>query len=146
MLGIEYISRQLQSRLVVLKSLSTFLAHAVAMEEWPQNTLSPGSGIPTWYIASSFASPGAFKAFQQLLVPRLTTGTRASSSRDWKREVELDSTHERPLPIFPLVDISSGNSVSLQDLADIELSSFEGNDERHQIVNVRPRHSHLFDF
>jgi pre-rRNA-processing protein IPI1 len=126
--------------------MSSFLAHAVAMEVPSQDSGSPGSGIPTWYMASSFASPGSFKAFQQLLVPRLTSECQASFSREWKGEVGLDSTHERPLPLFPLVDVSSANSMSLQDLADIELLSFEANDERHQIVNVRPNHSYMYDF
>ncbi|KAH9847335.1 hypothetical protein C2E23DRAFT_741971 [Lenzites betulinus] len=63
------------SKLVVLKSLATFLGYAVAATSAAKDVTSDshtGSlATPTWYFSSSFASTSAFNAFDALLRPTL---------------------------------------------------------------------------
>ncbi|KAI0830683.1 hypothetical protein BC628DRAFT_1313137 [Trametes gibbosa] len=87
------------SKLVVLKSLATFLGYAVtAISTANHVTTESHTGnlaTPTWYFSSSFASTSAFDAFDALLRPSFHpsshSGSYQSTTRSWIPEALEDN-------------------------------------------------------
>jgi pre-rRNA-processing protein IPI1 len=109
-----------QSKLVVLRSLSTFLQSALspcyhASAKCSSNPST--SHIPSWYLAPSFASPEAYKAFDRLL--QSASQHSSPSSRCWNIEVEPESGQDNFIQNYILTEGSLGSHWSLQHLSDV---------------------------
>lgn len=110
-----------QSKLVVMKSLSTFLTHAVSRQLRPSNhatsNLDPAAvPLPTWFLFPSFRSARSFSAYERLF---------RSESVDCQSQ--LDVEHSRDdficMPDFatgPLTPAWSLNDLSSSSLAQTE--------------------------
>ncbi|KAH9944068.1 uncharacterized protein BXZ73DRAFT_39165 [Epithele typhae] len=115
------------SKLVVLRSLASFLSHALR-SFWISRDFAESSSAtvtPTWYLASAFSSRRAFEAFDALLRPHETT----TSSRQWTEEAQEESADDfvgnfnDALATGPL-------AWSLNDLEDVDvtMSTLAGDD------------------
>ena len=109
-----------QSKLVVLRSLSKFLRHALSP---PQTTsLENDASQPsrsTWYHASSFSSQEAYRSFDTLL--RSTSQNLPGDTprvRYWKPETELEAGDERFIGTFSHVDSSADVPLTFQECSD----------------------------
>ena len=138
----------MQSKVVVLKSLTSFLSQAIPFA-WrsrePQGTSGPTLTTPTWYLSSSFASTSAFNCFDALLVPTLAQ-TGAGPSWHWSQELD-DSEGEDFAGSYSLAGAPCSAELSLQDLSDVstliaaiqeEGRSGLGTDAEVSCVAVRP--------
>ncbi len=99
-----------QSKLVVLKSLATFLRKALASTKSHDN--------PRWYLASSFDSPHAYSVFDNLLQP--LSINPPISNRRWTEEYDDETGNEDF--VFPAQNPASSSSVKglyLNDLLNI---------------------------
>ncbi|KAJ8494635.1 hypothetical protein ONZ51_g2221 [Trametes cubensis] len=101
------------SKLVVLRSLATFLNYAVSITGRNNDSAvdAPLAALitPTWYFSSSFASTSALHAFDALLQPirsQSTSGTRADDVRTWHPEHSVE-TEEDFVGKFDLAQPSS---------------------------------------
>ncbi|PIL31596.1 hypothetical protein GSI_06298 [Ganoderma sinense ZZ0214-1] len=80
------------SKLVVLRSFESFLAHAASSSWNAKGTIESSAGrltTPTWYLSSSFASTSAFDAFDGLLEPKFPSNggsLRLEDDRMWSPE------------------------------------------------------------
>ncbi|KAI0800897.1 hypothetical protein C8Q74DRAFT_1314301 [Fomes fomentarius] len=106
------------SKLVVLKSLSTFLSHAIA-SAWHPRDLAQASGAtlatPTWYLSSSFSSTSAYEAFDALLRPM---SARRSSQSAWVWSEETPENAEEDFAgHFPLAMAPCSTEWSMHDLS-----------------------------
>ncbi|ETW87294.1 hypothetical protein HETIRDRAFT_59338 [Heterobasidion irregulare TC 32-1] len=108
------------SKLVVLRSLSKFLRHALSP---PQTTsLENDASQPsksTWYYASSFSSQEAYRSFDTLL--RSTSQNLPGDTpqvRYWKPEIELEAGDERFIGSFSHVDSSADVPLTFQECSD----------------------------
>ncbi|CAL1695440.1 unnamed protein product [Somion occarium] len=106
------------SKLVVLKSLATFLNRALAVKKQASQSSSSSSSTPTRFFASSFSSQSAFETFDSLLRPTLTDPTK-TATRQWAEET--DPTEDDFVGAFTLASSHIGDSWSLQDLTNVEL-------------------------
>lgn len=105
-----------QSKLVVLKSLSTFLSHAIA-SAWHPRDLAEASGstlaTPTWYLSSSFSSMSAFEDFDALLRPISARGGPQSA---WVWSEETSENAEDFAGHCPLAMAPCSAEWSMHDL------------------------------
>lgn len=116
-----------QSKLVVLKSLATFLVYAVTTASGPRDISNESSSgnltTPTWYFSSSFASTSAFVAFDALLRPtngpNMSHDSQPPSTRSWVPEASGEN--EDFVGDFDLAATSSA-SWAVQDLSDIDVA------------------------
>ncbi|KAF9785526.1 hypothetical protein BJ322DRAFT_1063691 [Thelephora terrestris] len=90
----------LASKLVVLKSLATFLRHALSPS---RNRNESSSSCSSWYMASSFTSARAHRSGPSNVV--------------WKPEAL--PPEEQSIGTFPLADVGVGDGFSLQELSDL---------------------------
>lgn len=110
-----------QSKLVVLKSLSAFLTHAVSQQLRPSNhvtsNLDPAAvPLPTWFLAPSFRSARSFSAYERLF---------QSESVDYQSQ--LDAEHPRD-DFICMPDFATGplaTDWSLNDLSGLSLAQTE---------------------
>ncbi|KZP31318.1 hypothetical protein FIBSPDRAFT_945334 [Athelia psychrophila] len=102
------------SKAIVLKSLSTFLKHALSSPNRARNTTD--ASIPTWFLLPSFECQEAYESFEGLLQPQ--AGTSGTSKR-WQPEVDIDANEEDFAQNFNFAIQPFGNQWSLQDLSDI---------------------------
>ncbi|KAM5530783.1 hypothetical protein V8D89_015524, partial [Ganoderma adspersum] len=113
------------SKLVVLRSFESFLAHAVSSSWNAKDTRESSAGsltTPTWYLSSFFASTSAFDTFDALLQPRVSLNgdsLRLKDRRIWSPEISGDSA-ETFVGQFPFVADLCSSAWSLQDIADID--------------------------
>lgn len=71
----------IKSKLAVLSSLSNFLREAmIARDGTSSQPRTSSSATPTWFLASSFTSKSAFKAFRSLITPRTASAGDPSPS------------------------------------------------------------------
>jgi pre-rRNA-processing protein IPI1 len=112
----------LQSKLIVLKSLSAFLAYALALPGHASanstNNLSE-IPLPTWYLISAFASQEAYEAFDELLQPFSQSSSPSSSYRCWHPEIEPDTGEENFSQRFDFATAALGNQWTLQELSEV---------------------------
>lgn len=115
----------LQSKLVVLKSLANFLARAMTSKD-PIRFNDNGEETPTqlrrtstWFMASAFASPSAFTAFEKSILPSISM-LGSSPARSWKEECFPDDGHENFLGPFSLLVDESIESWSFDSLSHLE--------------------------
>ncbi|KAI0375373.1 hypothetical protein BV20DRAFT_265919 [Pilatotrama ljubarskyi] len=119
----------MQSKLVVLKSLASFLAHAVTANSTGTDVIPEANTgtltTPTWYFSSSFASTSAFNAFDALIRPISTPSPQADSrrahltvTREWVPEVS-DEGEEDFVGHFSLAT-SGVSTLTVQELNGIE--------------------------
>ncbi|KAK0465092.1 uncharacterized protein EV420DRAFT_1759822 [Desarmillaria tabescens] len=73
------------SKLVVLRSLATFLRQALSLTS---------RSDPRWYFASSFDSPASYGAFEQLLRPSSTYQDQEFPCRRWRDESDDNTGDE----------------------------------------------------
>ncbi|KAK0208276.1 hypothetical protein DFS33DRAFT_1379816 [Desarmillaria ectypa] len=73
------------SKLVVLRSLATFLRQALSLTSHTD---------PRWYLTSSFDSPASYGAFEQLLRPSSTYQDQKFPCRKWRDEFDDDTGDE----------------------------------------------------
>ncbi|KAG1783868.1 hypothetical protein EV702DRAFT_1055985 [Suillus placidus] len=110
-----------QSKLVVLKSLSAFLTHAVSRQLRSSNhatsNLDPAAvPLPTWFLAPSFRSARSFNAYERFF---------RSESVDC--QPQLDAEHPRD-DFICMPDFATGplaTAWSLNDLSGISLAQTE---------------------
>ncbi|EIW64399.1 uncharacterized protein TRAVEDRAFT_68214 [Trametes versicolor FP-101664 SS1] len=115
------------SKLVVLKSLATFLVYAVTTASGPRDISNESSSgnltTPTWYFSSSFASTSAFVAFDALLRPtngpNMSHDSQPPSTRSWVPEASGEN--EDFVGDFDLAATSSA-SWAVQELNDIDVA------------------------
>ncbi|KAH9898031.1 hypothetical protein C8Q73DRAFT_640798 [Cubamyces lactineus] len=141
------------SKLVVLRSLATFLNYAVSItgqtSDSAGGTHSATLITPTWYFSSSFASTSAFHAFDTLLQPirsQSTSSTRPDEVRTWHAE-HSDETEEDFVGDFNLAQPSS-MAWTIQDLDSVHAaivalsadsqSSVDGLDPQHIARTLHP--------
>jgi hypothetical protein len=121
-----------QSRLIVLKSLSAFLIKALAS---PNHTSAYSADnpseilLPTWYLASAFTSREAYKAFDKLLQPFLQSAWPSSSSRYWQPEIEPEKSDEDFAQSFDFAAAALGDQWTLQELSEVVNQSDTFTDE-----------------
>ncbi|KAG1757489.1 hypothetical protein EDB19DRAFT_1901008 [Suillus lakei] len=110
-----------QSKLVVLKSLSAFLTHAVSRPLRPSNNatsnLDPTAvPLPTWFLAPSFRSARSFNAYERLFRSELVDC-----------QPELDAEHPQDdficMPDFVAGPLAT--AWSLNDLSGLSLAQTE---------------------
>ncbi|KAG1881744.1 hypothetical protein C8R48DRAFT_585967 [Suillus tomentosus] len=110
-----------QSKLIVLKSLSAFLTHAVSQQLRLSNhatsNLDPAAvPLPTWFLAPSFRSTRPFFAYQRLFRPESVD-----------RQPQLDAEHPRDdficMPNFATDPLAT--AWSLNDLSELSLAQTE---------------------
>ncbi|TFY71908.1 hypothetical protein EVG20_g1081 [Dentipellis fragilis] len=106
------------SKLIVLKTLSKFLSHALK-SRLPSET---SDSAPTWYFASSFATRDGYETFDAALRPSASTSKApASNVVQWQAEVQLgeDSFLDTDVPIYH----GNAGSWDLQELSDFASTS-----------------------
>jgi pre-rRNA-processing protein IPI1 len=82
----------IQSKLVVLHSLSTFLQAALSSSaHFPSSLALNTPWTHSWYFAPSFAKPEAFVSFEELLQPAQQRSD--SDHRTWQAEVDPRNDH-----------------------------------------------------
>ncbi|KAI0330555.1 hypothetical protein GY45DRAFT_736395 [Cubamyces sp. BRFM 1775] len=112
------------SKLVVLRSLATFLNYAVSITGRTNDSAADPSSAtfitPTWYFSSSFASTSAFDAFDALLRPlrsQITSDARPDV-RTWHPECS-DDMEEDFVGKFNLAQPST-TAWTVQDLDSVQ--------------------------
>ncbi|KAG0708942.1 hypothetical protein DFH29DRAFT_889805 [Suillus ampliporus] len=110
-----------QSKFVVLKSLSTFLAHVVSRQlrsssNATSNPDTPAVSLPTWFLASSFLSARTFSAYELLL---------QSQSVDVRPQLDAEHSHDDFICMPDFVTGSSATAWSLNDLSGLSLAHTE---------------------
>ncbi|KAG1826020.1 uncharacterized protein BJ212DRAFT_1317584 [Suillus subaureus] len=119
--GKSYNAFRAHSKLVVLKSLSAFLTHAVSRQLRPSNhatsNLDPAAvPLPTWFLSPSFRSARSFSAYERLF---------QSESVDC--QLQLDAEHPRD-DFICMLDFATGplaTAWSLNDLSGLSLARTE---------------------
>ncbi|EKM61169.1 uncharacterized protein PHACADRAFT_247608 [Phanerochaete carnosa HHB-10118-sp] len=112
------------SKLVVLSSLASFLSRAMSPKDpkWfavDQEQISAQlRPTPTRYMASAFAYPSAFEAFDAYIQPSMLSS--ATTSRKWQEEVD-DAYVEDFTGKFALAANSLEDSWSLESLSHLEV-------------------------
>lgn len=80
------------SKLVVLRSLSTFLIHALTPTgDFPKSCralFDPSNPTQAWYLKNAFSSEDAYHTFERLLQPSLQAGSKRHPARAWEAEVD----------------------------------------------------------
>lgn len=87
--------------------------------------MSAAEGIPTWYLASSFASREAYESFERIFNPNSTASSRGTN-RTWVADMDEDTTDENVVDGFSLARESIWSQWTLEELsntADLEISS-----------------------
>lgn len=80
----------IQSKVVVLHSLSTFLQSALSSSvHLPSSSALDQFSMRSWYLAPSFARPEAYVSFEELLQPAQQRSTDCDC-RTWQAEVDLE--------------------------------------------------------
>jgi hypothetical protein len=138
--SLDAYARPMQSKLVILKSLASFLRHAISLSTNHEGAArnSDHETISTWYLSSAFSSPQAFDEFDNLLKPSLASSGLSkilTRQRHWEPEATPDTTAEGALGLFPLACSISVDAWSLQDLSDAASSSMNSEDT-HTVVTV----------
>ncbi|KZT72744.1 hypothetical protein DAEQUDRAFT_543688 [Daedalea quercina L-15889] len=109
------------SKLVVLKSLSSFLNHALSSSN---HAGTPSScSIPTWFMSSSFASTEAFEAFDSLLRPTLQPTQGTPPSERWTEEADIDINPGSFFGHFTRAFAPINEGCTLQDLSDVDVAT-----------------------
>ncbi|KAF9044791.1 hypothetical protein BDZ89DRAFT_1058887 [Hymenopellis radicata] len=122
------------SKLVVLKSLATFIRKALASTKSNDN--------PRWYLASSFDSPEAYSVFDNLLQP--LSVNPPLSSRRWAEEYDDETGNEDfVFPNQTPASSSSAKGLYLNDLLDIPEVGGSTNNEIFIAHLARVLHSTL---
>ncbi|KAI5836112.1 hypothetical protein K523DRAFT_367828 [Schizophyllum commune Tattone D] len=101
------------SRLIILQSLSLFLKRAISLGATTDPD-APGAPFPTWYLASSFRDEDAHRKFDTTLAPVLSASGQSCKKRSWIPEA--DKEYETFVHDYPLLDASSAQGWSIQDL------------------------------
>ncbi|TFY52738.1 hypothetical protein EVJ58_g9842, partial [Rhodofomes roseus] len=112
------------SKLVVLKSLSSFLNCALSTPS-ASNHAGPSSStcsIPTWFLSSSFTSSEAFETFDSLLKPTLPARGILPHEK-WKEEVDMELNFESFYGDFRRAFAPINEGCSLQELCDIDVAA-----------------------
>ncbi|TFK91694.1 hypothetical protein K466DRAFT_595903 [Polyporus arcularius HHB13444] len=117
------------SKLVVLKSLASFLSHAIKSAWHDRESAEASSSTvttPTWYLSSSFASSDAFDAFDALLRPIISTQGSREPIRTWRDEVSPEE--DGFVGPFPLACGLSSAAWTIGDLNDVDaaISTLKG--------------------
>lgn len=101
--------------MIVLRSLALFLRQATSNSPLPLSSQSLYSATPVWYMASSFATPEAYHAFETALQ---ASSSSVSASRQWTPEGDkylagqfsfAQNFDEPPFTLHELSDISHAN-------------------------------------
>lgn len=117
----------MQSKLVVLKSLGTFLSRAMSTQDpgrYQPNAEDISAQMrqtPTWFMAAAFSSPSAFAAFDGSIKPNLPS-SNSSAVRRWREENDPDGDEEF-VGSFPLVCGDPDESWSFESLSHLEFGS-----------------------
>ncbi|KAH7931044.1 hypothetical protein BV22DRAFT_1124442 [Leucogyrophana mollusca] len=112
-----------QSKLIVLRSLSNFIGHALSPSSKKSDELAPALiSLPTWYLLPFFSTPKALQAYDQVF----KTSNQYSKHMSWSPETELESFDEdfTYMPEGVIGPIAS--PWSLSDLMDVGLSNGSG--------------------
>ena len=118
----SFIKQCLQSKLIVLSSLSVFLRNALALPDHASTNSTHNSSetsLPTWYLTSAFASQEAYEAFDKLLQPLLQSTSSLSSSRRWDPEIDPEMGDEDFMQTFGFATAALGNQWGLHDLSEV---------------------------
>lgn len=118
----SFIELYLQSKLIVLSSLSVFLRNALALPDRASTNSNHNyseTSLPTWYLASAFASQAAYEAFDKLLQPRPQCTNHLSSSRRWYPESNTEMGDEDFAQRFGFATAALGDHWGLQDLSEV---------------------------
>ena len=118
----------IQSKLVVLKSLSRFLSTAVAS----QSTMDPRTGgkssyraTPTWFFSSSFPSSSMYKAFDELLYPSISESS-SKDLRSWRRIFDHESGDENFVTPSDWVLEPPGDNITMESMYDSDWVAIGG--------------------
>lgn len=115
------------SKLIVLKSLSSFLSHALSAtlsSSQPSSSSSAHPPTPTWFLSSSFTSLKAYEAFESVLRPTYHASQSMSSARyaeRWSEEADVDVTFETFPGQFDAASAPTGIAWSLQELMNVDV-------------------------
>ncbi|OBZ80001.1 Testis-expressed sequence 10 protein [Grifola frondosa] len=123
------------SKLVVLKSLSLFLSHALLSTRnigpAPSQIASTSSPpTPTWYLSSSFSSSSAYNTFDSLIRPAYSQSSSECSVRHWAEEVDPETFDEDFVGNFEFATASITAGWTLQDLTNVDVLLTAGADDR----------------
>ncbi|PCH33787.1 hypothetical protein WOLCODRAFT_135324 [Wolfiporia cocos MD-104 SS10] len=116
------------SKLVVLKSLSSFLRHALSFSDSSNHASTssdPNPSIPSWFLSTSFASPDSFECFDKILWPVYHSAASPSMnlSQKWRPEIDPDDSSEDFAGHFDFATAFIGSGYSLHDVIDINLQN-----------------------
>ncbi|OCH95802.1 hypothetical protein OBBRIDRAFT_871454 [Obba rivulosa] len=117
----------LGSKLVVLRSLSSFLKNALSFPTRTSPSDSSSPSASTWYLSSSFTSQEAYQSFDSLLCPVYQESASSSkaaafqSPRGWAEEADIDAFVEHFPGTFPNARPNAGDGWTLQDLTNVDL-------------------------
>ncbi|RPD64943.1 hypothetical protein L227DRAFT_591208 [Lentinus tigrinus ALCF2SS1-6] len=117
------------SKLVVLKSLASFLSHAITSAWHNQESAEASSSTvttPAWYFSSSFASSNAFDAFDTLLHPVTSAEGSRQPTRTWHDDVSPEE--DGFVGTFPLASWAPSAAWTIADLnhIDVAISTLNG--------------------
>ncbi|EMD42224.1 hypothetical protein CERSUDRAFT_110758 [Gelatoporia subvermispora B] len=135
------------SKLIVLRSLSSFLKNALSSSTELTTTDAAIPTAPTWFLSSSFTSQETYQSFDSLLRP--VCQKHASSSkmpasnlpRRWEEEVDIDAFVEHFPGTFPNSQPNAAFGWTLQDLTNVDPRTLGGqnaSDESHPARSVGP--------
>ncbi|KAF9822049.1 hypothetical protein IEO21_00043 [Rhodonia placenta] len=119
------------SKLIVLKSLSSFLSHALSAassSSQPSSSSSAHPPTPTWFLSSSFTSLEAYEAFESVLRPTYHASQSMSSAgyaERWSEEADVDVTFETFPGHFDAASAPTGISWSLQELMNVDVQELQ---------------------
>uniref|UniRef100_D8PQT0 Pre-rRNA-processing protein n=1 Tax=Schizophyllum commune (strain H4-8 / FGSC 9210) TaxID=578458 RepID=D8PQT0_SCHCM len=121
------------SRLIILQSLSLFLKRALSLGA-SSDPDAPGAPFPTWYLASSFRDEDAHHKFDAALAPGLDASGQSCKKRSWIPEA--DKEYETFVHEYPLLDASSAQGWSIQDLDEALKSVKKLSEEASSTIDV----------
>jgi pre-rRNA-processing protein IPI1 len=115
-----------QSKLVVLRSLSSFIRIALASIDDNTSRLkgrasvSSNTVLDVSFMRNAFPSMEAYYSFEALLEPSCEAINRKGVLHVWQPDVSSDNEiGEMFTPLFPLLDNSSGEPWTLAELSEI---------------------------
>lgn len=137
------------SKLVVLRSFSSFLSQAissrdlncynVSQEETPKQLRR----TPAWFMGSAFTSKSAFEAFDTSVLPAFSWPTSVPA-RQWQEESFPEDGQEDFVGSFPLLASDSVESWSFDSLSNLEsIPALDGSDSAGSSSGIRAESAYV---
>ena len=120
-----------QSKLAILHSFSVFLRAGLSIHCPRQNLRNPENPLYAWFMSNSFSTPRAFKEFENLFTPSISTHMRPHCSG--KRSFDWTKLEEPPQD-YRFLDIDVSWTIrDVEDVITIPERLSEGSDVENSI-------------